>query len=315
MRDTRSLGEPRHPIQVVSRRTGLSPDVIRVWERRYRAVRPQRSLTNRRLYSDDDLDRLLLLRRATLLGRAIGQVASLETAALRRIVEADETAVQRAPRVAEPSPGDPAAARRLDAALEAVRGMDAVRLRAVLHDAAIELSTPVLLQQVLGPLMHAVGEEWLRGTLRVHHEHLASALVRALLEALRDGQPRSFAGPEILVTTPPDELHELGALMACVVAAAEGWRVTYLGPNLPMDDLAQAAMERKARAVALSVVFGDRNGDLGADLQRLRRALPERTDLLLGGGAARRFAATGATIVDDLPQFRAELRRLQGAAS
>ncbi|HEX6850905.1 MAG TPA: cobalamin B12-binding domain-containing protein [Candidatus Polarisedimenticolaceae bacterium] len=317
MRDADATSEPRHPIQVVSRRTGLSPDVIRVWERRYRAVSPRRSTTNRRLYSDDDLDRLLLLRRATLLGRAIGQVASLDTPRLRRVVEADESAVQQAPRAAEPVPGDPVAAARFGAALEAVRALDGERLRAVLHGAAIDLATPVLLQQLLVPLMNAVGDEWLRGSMRIHHEHLASALVRALLDALRESHARSFAGPEIVVTTPPEEQHELGALMASVVAAAEGWRVTYLGPNVPVEDLAQVAVERGARAVALSVVFRDRDGDLAAELLRLRRALPDGTALLLGGGSARRFEDAArlaqAVVVDDVALFRAELSRLRGA--
>lgn len=319
MRDPDAPSEPRHPIQVVSRRTGLSPDVIRVWERRYHAVRPQRTTTNRRLYSDEDLERLLLLRRATLLGRAIGQVAGLENSALRRMVETDEAAVQQAPRASEPVSGDPAAAARLEEALAAVRQLDAARLRSVLNGAAIDLSTPVLLQQVLVPLMHAVGDEWLRGSMRIHHEHLASALVRALLDALREGHSRTFAGPEIVVATPPEEMHELGALMASVIAAAEGWQVTYLGPNVPVDDVAQVALERRARAVALSVVFRDRGGDLSAELVRLRRALPDGTALVVGGGSARRFEDAArlaqAVLVDDIAQFRAELTRLRSSSS
>jgi DNA-binding transcriptional MerR regulator/methylmalonyl-CoA mutase cobalamin-binding subunit len=318
VRNTGESSEPRHPIQVVSRRTGLSPDVIRVWERRYHAVRPLRSTTNRRLYSDDDLDRLLLLRRATLLGRPIGQVARFDTPALRQVVESDEAAVQHVPKAAEATAGDPVAVMRLEAALEAVRQLDAPRLRSVLNGAAIDLGTPILLQQVLVPLMHGVGEEWLRGSMRIHHEHLASALVRALLEALREGYSRSFGGPEIVIATPPEELHELGALMAAVIAAAEGWQVTYLGPNVPIEDLAQVVTERRARAVALSVVFRDRDGDLAADLVRLRRALPEGAALLLGGVSVRRFEEAariaGAVVLDDIATFRAELSRLQGPA-
>ena len=72
-------GEGKHPIQIVARRTGLTPDVIRVWERRYEAVLPRRTSTNRRLYSDRDVERLQLLRRATLAGRRIGDVARLRS--------------------------------------------------------------------------------------------------------------------------------------------------------------------------------------------------------------------------------------------
>src|SRR5919107_4915681 len=73
---------PRHPMRVVTRRTGLSADVLRVWEKRYGVVTPSRSDTGRRLYSDTDIERLRLLHRATLAGRSIGQVAGLSTPAL-----------------------------------------------------------------------------------------------------------------------------------------------------------------------------------------------------------------------------------------
>ena len=69
--------KPRHLIQVVNRRTGLSSDVIRVWEKRYQAVVSHRNDTNRRLYSDKDIDKLTLLKRAIAAGRRIGDVASL----------------------------------------------------------------------------------------------------------------------------------------------------------------------------------------------------------------------------------------------
>ena len=90
-----------HPIRVVARRTGLTPDVLRAWEKRYKAVEPDRS-SGRRLYSDADVDRLLLLRRATLGGRSIGQVAGLSTAELEELTRADDEAAARAPR---PGPG------------------------------------------------------------------------------------------------------------------------------------------------------------------------------------------------------------------
>src|ERR687895_1311192 len=88
----------RHPIGVVAERTGLSPDLLRVWERRYRAVEPSRSLDGQRAYSDGDIERLRLLRLATAAGRSISQVATLGTEELARLVHEDEAARQRAPR-------------------------------------------------------------------------------------------------------------------------------------------------------------------------------------------------------------------------
>lgn len=116
-----------HPIRVAARRTGLSPHVIRAWEKRYGAVTPHRTETNRRVYSQEDVQRLSLLRRSTLLGRSIGQIAKLSTEELRRLVAEDEAA-QRAAisgQSLETAPTTGHSARVLNACLEAAKELDA----------------------------------------------------------------------------------------------------------------------------------------------------------------------------------------------
>ncbi len=312
----RAEKEPKHPIQVASRRTGLSPDVIRVWERRYGAVSPGRSATNRRLYSDEDLARLILLRRATLAGRAIGNVAHLASAELASLVDADEAATRTVP-AAPVSPIDTGTPEsRLESCLDAVRKNDAARLRATLRAAALELATPVLMQELLVPLMTRIGDDWRRGSLHIHQEHLATAVVRSLLDTMRDAHSRSFGGPSIVVATPSDEPHEIGALMAAVLAAAEGWQVTYLGANLPLSEVAAAARRTGARSVALSVVCREHDLGLAEDLTRMRPLLPPETVVLVGGRAAASYDEVlreiGARCVTDLNDFREQLRRLSG---
>lgn len=308
----KSASEPKHPIQVVSRRTGLTADVIRVWERRYAAVTPRRSATNRRLYSEEDLERLLLLRRATLNGRAIGHVAGLRTAELRALVDADEAAERNAPaaRTEEPTP----AGARLSGCLDAVKRLDASRLRSMLRAAAFEMGVPTFLEDLLVPLLTRLGEDWRHGAVGIHHEHMASSIIRALLESLREANGAGFGGPAVVVSTPPGETHELGALMAAVIAAAEGCRVTYLGSNLPLDDIAAAARAVEARAVALSLVHGEREPSLAEGLLRLRDRLDAETEIFVGGAAARRYAdilrRIGAKAPETLERFRAELARL-----
>lgn len=307
--------EPKHPIQVVSRRTGLTPDVIRVWERRYGAVSPGRSATNRRLYSDEDLARLILLRRATLAGRAIGNVAHLESAELASLVDADEAATRTIPvpagTIDTSTPGG-----RLESCLDAVRKSDSARLRATLRAAALEFATPVLVQELLVPLMTRIGEDWRRGSLHIHQEHLATAVVRSLLETMRDAHSRSFGGPSIVVATPSDEPHEIGALMAAVIAAAEGWQVTYLGPNLPLSETAAAARRVGARVVALSVVYREHDPGLAEDLTRMRALLPPETVVIVGGRAAPSYEDAlreiGARRVSNLADLREQLGRLSG---
>ena len=302
----------QHPIRVVSRRTGLSPDVLRAWEKRYRAVEPARK-GNRRTYSDADVERLLLLRRATLLGRSIGQVASLETAELRRLVAADEEAAAVAP--------GPAAARRkdarperqgarahLEACLEAVQDLDGHRLEGHLSRALVEMGGIAVQDDLVIPLMQRIGVLWKDGALRVAHEHLVSAVVRTFLGRLGGQADASGSAPRLVMATPSGQHHELGALVGAATAASEGWDVAYLGPNLPAEEIAAAVRLREARAAALSIVYPPDDARLAEELRRLAELMPPGTELVAGGASAAGYAsildAIGAVRLPDMAGFR-----------
>jgi methanogenic corrinoid protein MtbC1 len=309
--------EPRHPIQVVSKRTGLSQDVIRAWERRHRAVSPGRSGTARRLFSDDEVDRLVLLRRATILGRRIGDVAHLPTEELRALVEADEAATNRVPQAATAAATahSPLAHAHLDACLDGLRRFDPTQLESALGNAALALAPVVLIERVLAPLMRQIGEMWQAGSLSIRHEHMATVLVRALLGTLRAAYTMPRPGPEIVVTTPAGQIHEVGALMAAVTAAAAGWRVAYLGPNMPAEEIASAVVARRAKAVALSLVFPEDDPKLPDEIRRLRGLLANDVVLLIGGPCVRAYERVireaGATLVPDMTTLSAELDALR----
>jgi DNA-binding transcriptional MerR regulator len=229
-----------HPIQVASRRSGLSPDVIRVWERRYQAVAPVRTPTNRRLYTDVDVERLFLLGQVTRAGRRIGDVARLPLDELRSMVSSDRKA---AVRVEQPS-----ARSHLANCLAAVERLDAAALEKAVGDASIALAIPALMQQLLFPLLETVGIRWREGSLRVGHEHMTTAIVRSFLGATKDAGSSAEAGPELVVATPVGQRHELGALMVAVIASSDGWRTTYLGADLPALEIAAVALPTEHRA-------------------------------------------------------------------
>ncbi len=307
----------RHPIQIVARRTGLTADVIRVWERRYEAVSPSRSETRRRLYSDEDIERLILLRRATLAGRRIGDVAHMDDEELSALVASDDRSTAKVP---QPTPeagatGDLEAARaHREACLAAVEKLDAAAMDATLTRARLELSTPVLIDAVLMPLLVEVGERWRAGTMRPYQEHLATSMVKSLLESLRPFNA-SPEGPEFVVTTLAGQVHEMGALMAAVVGATEGWRVTYLGPNLPAEEIAAAALQRDARAVGLSIVYPPDDPRIPGELRSLRRLLPDGVAIVVGGRSAGHYAevieAIGGRLANDFDALRIELDRVR----
>jgi MerR family transcriptional regulator, light-induced transcriptional regulator len=311
----------RHPMQVVTRRTGLSADLLRAWERRYEVVVPARSSGGRRLYSDSDIERLRLLYRATLAGRSIGQVADLPTEALavlvRRDVAADaEVGLAGAAAPADDRGASPSATEFLDNAFRAVERLDATAVDAVLRRAAVALPVATLLDAVVVPLLERVGTRWREGTLRPVHEHLVSAVLRRLLERVVESASSPLATANLVVATPTGQIHEFGALLVAATATAEGWRVTYLGPDLPAEDIAECAIRTRARAVALSIVYPMGDPAVDDELRRVRTALPKDIPLLVGGAAAAAYrssldaiSAVPLTSLADLRVALATLRR------
>jgi DNA-binding transcriptional MerR regulator/methylmalonyl-CoA mutase cobalamin-binding subunit len=314
---TNSASEPKHPIQVAARRSGLSADVIRAWERRYNAVEPQRSGTNRRLYSDEDVERLLLLGQVTRAGRRIGDVAGLPLEELKKIVEDDRRAAGKVAPPPSPRARTRPVKRHLETCLDAIDRLDAVALDAALSNASVDLSVPVLMEDLLMPLMDAIGKRWQDGVLRVAHEHLATALVRSFIGALRDVGIPPEGSPEIIIATPSGTRHEIGALMVSVLSASDGWKATYLGPDLPAEDIAAAARSRGAKAVALSIVYPADDPQLGRELRRLGKQLEEGVTLFVGGASANGYREVldeiGAHVTVDVSILRSELQELRAA--
>lgn len=297
-----------HSIRVAAQRTGLSPHVIRIWEKRYGVVEPGRTDTNRRRYTDAEIERLALLRQATEAGHSIGTVASLPSERVREVLAADCRA--QPARTAEKPDAD-----WLTRALDTVRRLDGGALESVLQAGNVELGHQGLLCQLIGPLASALGEHWQRGDLTAAHEHFASAHLKAFLNRVT----RPFAlredAPHLVVTTPAGQLHELGAVMAASAATNAGWNVTYLGPNLPAAEIAGAARQSHAQAVALSVVYPADCGRLPDELRQLRRALPADVAMLIGGRAAAGYTPClrelGVAFIQDVPGLCAELDRLR----
>jgi len=307
-------------IKVVANRTGLSQHVIRVWERRYGAVTPRRTETNRRIYSERDIEKLKLLQQATAAGHQIGRIAQHSVDELQRIVAQDVGTAN----TGELSHADQirippvAPATHLETCLQAVEGFDTPALEKALMHASVVLSLPDLLEKVVGPLMEKVGEFWQEGSLRVAHEHAVSSVVRTFLGNLRFSKPATEYAPAAIVATPAGQLHAIGALMAAVTAAAEGWQVIYLGPNLPAQEIALAATSKNAKAILLSIVYPQDDPFLGDELGRLRTMLPDQSAILAGGRAARAYTValqtSQAIILDDLKSLRRQLAKLRGAS-
>jgi DNA-binding transcriptional MerR regulator/methylmalonyl-CoA mutase cobalamin-binding subunit len=315
-----STADPGHPIEVAARRTGLSKDVLRAWERRYGVVNPARTESGRRLYSDHDILKLRLLRQATGSGRTIGSLVSHSTGELEVLVEEDQLESVERPGASEDA-SDSARQDLLRAhreeCLAAIRVFDDERLKAALSRAMISLRPVDLIDYMISPLMRDIGEMWSRDRLDSGHERLATNAVRATLRdvigMLHNPDP---AAPELIVATPSGQYHEIGAMLAAATASTANWHVTHLGSHIPAEDIAQAAMRRSARAVALSIVYPEDDEQLPAGLVKLWNLLPADVPIIVGGAAADGYGQTlraiGAKRVADLASLREILTSLEG---
>jgi DNA-binding transcriptional MerR regulator/methylmalonyl-CoA mutase cobalamin-binding subunit len=249
--------------------TGLSADVVRVWERRYGFPMPLRLPSGHRRYRREDLHRLRLMAEAVAQGYRPAVVARSAEAELKRLLAPE---------------GHPV----VEALFLAVVAMDTEGIRRLLREALGRLPWKPFLQQVVSPLLDRVGMAWADGSLGVHQEHLLTEILEDFLRELRQGcQPRPGQGI-VLLATLPGERHRLGLLMAALAYAAAGLRTELLGVDLPVASIAHAARTLKVDRVAVSLSIQSSGETARRLLMDLKDRLPRECRLLIGGqGAAR----------------------------
>lgn len=303
--------EPRYPLRFVVARTGLSADLLRAWERRYDAVRPQRTQGGQRLYSDADIERLTLMQRLTTEGHSIGEIARLTGPALAALLEAP----------AMPATADDAVDGIVQQAIAATERLDAGGVEASLRRAALAFGSTTLVDRAIPRFLRVVGKRWHSGSLGVAQEHLASAAVRRAIGWATEAFVANGAAagvPVVVVGTPPGELHELGAMLAAAAAMEEGWRVVYVGASVPGPELVNTVLRTAARAVALSVVYPQGRAER-QELLAAVKAMSKHCVVLVGGDAAQQarsaLRTAGAQFLPDLSTFRRTLRALRQSDS
>jgi methanogenic corrinoid protein MtbC1 len=163
--------------------------------------------------------------------------------------------------------------------------MDSAGLEAVLKRAVARYGITVFIDEIAAPFLRAIGEGWHEGSVSVAQEHLASAIVQKVVSDTSPLLTGGDSSPAIVIATLEGERHANGALMAATTAASEGWRVVYLGADLPASEIAAAAVRANARAVGVSLVIADKKKSNA--LRELVKATPPDMTLFVGGAGAR----------------------------
>lgn len=268
------MSVPSFNIAAVERDTGLSKDVLRMWERRYGFPQPERDANGERVYPAGQVERLRLIKRLIDQGHRPGKLFSLPAAALGEL----------APRRPAPPMNLPsAAAGDLDELLLLIRQHDAAGYQQALLQRLARQGFQSFVQDTVAPLTRQVGEAWEQGGIEVFEEHLFTELTKRLLRQAIAALPGGQRSPRILLTTVPDEPHILGLLMAEGLFALEGAECIPLGTQMPLLEIARAAAAHQADVVALSFSAAFPRRQIPGLLQQLRLLLAPSVGLWVGG--------------------------------
>lgn len=274
----------------LSRRSGVSPELLRAWERRYGLLRPERTVGGFRLYTAVDEARVAAMQASLARGLSAAEAARAALAT---------------PGAAEPLPEpDPAglagSATRLGELLDAY---DETAAQALLDRLFSTFSLNAILRDVIIPYLHELGERYARNEVSVAQEHFASNVVRGRLLALARGWGRG-SGPTALLACAPGEQHDLGLLVFGLALRANGWRIAYLGADTPVATLAEAVRTLGPDAVVVCAQIASHAEEAAGELAVLALEAPLS---LAGAGIERELASRiGAPLLTADPVTAAE---------
>jgi DNA-binding transcriptional MerR regulator/methylmalonyl-CoA mutase cobalamin-binding subunit len=292
-----------YSIRVASRLTGVSSDTLRMWERRYGFPKPERNESQVRVYTDADIERLVLISRALKAGYRSGEVIHRGSEELRGLLVTSARAETQSDRRTP----------TIESLLALLMQDNPEGLRDELRRSVALLGPKQFLTDVAAPLVEQVGAAWAAGRIAVRHEHLVSEVLSSKLRLLLSAYDDRSTGPVVLLATLSDEQHGLGLDMVALYLALEGATPRLLGVNTPPDQIAEAAVALSADVVGISVSEASDLALTELHLRRISSSLPSRIEIWVGGKNARKLSSRNARIRQvvtwqDLDQAVARLR-------
>jgi DNA-binding transcriptional MerR regulator len=275
---------PVFTIKTVVQETGIAPATLRAWERRYGVLSPGRSEGGYRLYSERDIATLRWLRNQVESGVSISRaVALLEIR--HRAGEEPELEIGRSVLPVAPAENVRGTETIVAELVDALTLFQEPHAEAVLGEAFALYPVDVVAEEIITPTLIEIGERWHRGEASIVQEHFATAFLRRRLTALFHAYPQPLAGPMAITGSGPSEWHDVGILLVSLNLRRHGWRVIYLGQNVPADHLLREVRKLRPDMVCLSAATSESAKALG-EVYALVAELPEPKPRLVFGGRA-----------------------------
>lgn len=283
---------PGFNISAVERETGLSKDLLRMWERRYGFPHPARDAGGERLYSPADVSKLRAIKRLMDVGMRPGKIVNQSLNELNALADARSIA----------NKGD-AAPELVRDVLGLLRDHDTNGLQKLLVQRVMRQGLQQFVLETVAPLNREVGAAWMCGDLQVFEEHQYTETVHVALRTAINAFPRTVEGsPRVLLTTFPKETHNLGLLMVEALLVPEGAQCVSLGTQTPIEDIRRAVLAHRANILALSFSGAYPLRVAVEGLETLRAHLPAQVTIWAGGEMTRRVRKTipGMVLIPEL---------------
>ena len=294
-----------HRIHRVARLTGLSKDVIRVWERRFNLLKPTRGTNRYRNYSDEDVTLLRYLKEQLDAGDSIGELSKLGREELLTRARA------KTPRVAAV---ENMFGRLLHELVSTLNPLDRVTFEKRLNGAVAVVPFDEALHGILLPLQEHVGQLWHEGQVSIAVEHYVTSQIQQKIFSAMNQLPVAEIGVTVVVACPPGEEHDIAALAVAYQCRVRGCRVYYLGANVPIAALVKFCSDVKPDLTILSLPIVRSEDKITELIQTLAHDVNPFTDLAVGGHGAvalqDQFLTSHIQVLEDFNDLDSMLDRL-----
>lgn len=277
-----------HSIADVSRIAGIPKDLLRMWERRYGYPKPTRNDNGDRVYSNEELDKLIAIRHLQEQGKRPGKLMALDLSQLRSMMQPPKVDLDN------------------EQLITLLQSDDPFALRGWLQSQLVTLGLRAFVHRVLAPATRALGDAWAAGRVQIHQEHLYTELVKSLVRQALVEVYREQGNPKVMLTTMQGEAHSLGLLMVEALLRSGGAEVVPFGTDMPISDIVKAAQGHGVDVIGLSFSCNFRSEEAIAMLSGLRQRIDPQIQIWVGGAT---FPADA--IMPEGVQLIASLQKLE----
>lgn len=260
-----------YSIKDLEKLSGIKAHTIRIWELRYHLIEPQRTDTNIRCYSDDDVVKLMNIALLNLNGYKISKIAQLTDPEIRDIVFQLNDKI-------------PSLSTLTESLTMAMLEIDELRFNQVFEKSVENMGFDKTMEQLLFPFLEKIGVLWLAGTVNPAQEHFITNLIRQKLIVAIDHERLKIEGihPRILFYLPEGELHEIGLLYYNYLARKADFEVLYLGSSVPFRDITRVDEIKPVQIIFTSFITSPGLGVLAEKIKKLKKAFPGKSVLVSG---------------------------------